>query len=737
VGGSAENSQCRVTLNAAAHDAGTGFAVPVTVVAKAGFSGTKTIWESATDGGGLATAWDARGTWTPAVNQSPSLISNGPASGSGKDAGFTFSFRDPDGFADLQYVYARINSSASDEGACSFRYDRSTNGLSLYSDSGVLLSPVTLGVFVENSQCQITGGYSSPSGMDLTIQVAVSFKAGFDGSKQIYMRADDSAGASTGWQVRQGGWIVAMSGIYPAIAEVNLGGVPLDRYASNTCGPSGNEECVNIAHPDPQYAVLAHCTHPVMEPLLPRFDKCWTVRRAIKTMFKDDPADPDYNALNYRKQGVTGVRFFFGSNGFGSNDPNGALEVGGGAGNTPLLANGQVNPVWRASLRQFFADLRSYGVQRVTPTPFFEGWGGGQFIIPGCSIAQDPRCDPTRPEVRTTEHPSCKLMFQKWVPYGFIWGGPGEDSDCQARAGHYDQLFSSNGYDAAQPNPYFSTASWTNVLNLLDAVLSEAAVAGLDVADLDLFNEMRLTEIPVQARWIYDNKLYRGVLAEVQQRMAAYGFVMTRASYSTTSRETQLNVTCQSPYGDLGALIDVSELRYALVGDRFGMPIGVTGPDWCGDPSALADPMSYLPAVPHYWPTVTNVHTKIGNDLCSSPPCDATPVARLVFNGVWDFLVRYGSTSNYVVFGETLAQPCDAMQFLGPSYDKYTVVRENVTGYTTSSLYANKASTTVQRMWVNAQEAHHPTAQPHDGSGFCHVVPHDIRSYNPAVQPVQ
>jgi hypothetical protein len=70
---------------------------------------------------------------------------------------------------------------------------------------------VTLGAAgtVENSQCIVTAGSSSSSGVgtNLTVNLALNFKAAFNGAKNVYMRTQDAGGLATGWQQR-GTWTV-------------------------------------------------------------------------------------------------------------------------------------------------------------------------------------------------------------------------------------------------------------------------------------------------------------------------------------------------------------------------------------------------------------------------------------------------------------------------------------------------------------------------------------------------
>src|SRR5438270_285922 len=73
-------------------------------------------------------------------------------------------------------------------------------------DSASLGTPGTL----QNSQCSIDTGASSASGSgnNLTLNLAVTFKAAFSGSKNDYMQVQDNSSTLAPWQAR-GAWTVA------------------------------------------------------------------------------------------------------------------------------------------------------------------------------------------------------------------------------------------------------------------------------------------------------------------------------------------------------------------------------------------------------------------------------------------------------------------------------------------------------------------------------------------------
>ena len=102
---------------------------------------------------------------------------------------------------------------------------QSSNRLYLVQDSGTgwqgPLTPGQAGT-LQNTQCTLDGGASSVSaaGNNLTVNAALAFKAGFSGTKTVYLDAEDTSNKlSSGWQ-SLGSWTVnypapSISSIFP------------------------------------------------------------------------------------------------------------------------------------------------------------------------------------------------------------------------------------------------------------------------------------------------------------------------------------------------------------------------------------------------------------------------------------------------------------------------------------------------------------------------------------------
>jgi trimeric autotransporter adhesin len=209
--GTLQNSQCIVDTGASTTSkSGNNLTVNLAISFKAGFTGTKNIYMSARDKTSQNSGWQNRGTWSVASQQAPLAVSVTPSSGSGISQTFQFTYSDPNGYADIALVQMVINSPLSYVGSCSTYYYQATNTILLIQDSGSgyvgsagLGTPGTL----QNSQCVVDTGASttSKSGNNLTVNLAISFKAGFTGTKNIYMSARDKASQNSGWQNR-GTW---------------------------------------------------------------------------------------------------------------------------------------------------------------------------------------------------------------------------------------------------------------------------------------------------------------------------------------------------------------------------------------------------------------------------------------------------------------------------------------------------------------------------------------------------
>jgi hypothetical protein len=213
--GTLQNSQCAVD-GAASSVSGTGpsLALNLAITFKPGFTGTHNLFGFVTDQAGLSAGWTLLGSWTAAASQStpPAPLSANPASGAGSAQTFSFVFSDANGYTDLASVRVLIHSQIQGANACYVYYTAADNRLYLHSDNALaLLPPVSPGAAgtTENSQCAINAATSSVSGAGntLTLNLAISFKAGLTGTRNLFGYATDQSGMSGGWNLL-GSWVV-------------------------------------------------------------------------------------------------------------------------------------------------------------------------------------------------------------------------------------------------------------------------------------------------------------------------------------------------------------------------------------------------------------------------------------------------------------------------------------------------------------------------------------------------
>jgi hypothetical protein len=214
--GTLSNSQCSVNVGGSSVSAsGTTLTLNLAISFQAAFAGAKGIFmevQSATQDSG----WSNLGSWTVTSgggggsNGPPAPVSVTPHSSSGSSQTFAFTFTDPNGATDIVSTQMDINAQLSATNACYFYYSRASNALYLASDAGAWQGPVTVGGSgtLSNSQCTVNAATSSvsASGTTLTLNLAISFEAGFAGAKGIFMELQNAT-VDSGWS-QLGNWTV-------------------------------------------------------------------------------------------------------------------------------------------------------------------------------------------------------------------------------------------------------------------------------------------------------------------------------------------------------------------------------------------------------------------------------------------------------------------------------------------------------------------------------------------------
>ena len=207
-----QNSQCSVNLAATSVNSSSDnltLNLPMTFLAA--FAGAKNIYMYAADVSGSNTGWIQRGTWTVAGSgPTPAVVSVTPSSGSGASQSFTFQYSDTGGTGSLSWVWAWFSASiGSGASSCVLYYQPSTNQVNLLNDAGTAWTAATPGAAttLQNSQCSLNVASTSatPSGNNLALDLAMTFKPAFNGTQNTYMYAGDVSGSNTGW-IQRGTW---------------------------------------------------------------------------------------------------------------------------------------------------------------------------------------------------------------------------------------------------------------------------------------------------------------------------------------------------------------------------------------------------------------------------------------------------------------------------------------------------------------------------------------------------
>jgi hypothetical protein len=111
-------------------------------------------------------------------------------------------------------VWAAFDGNATNPSAnsCALYYSRAANMLYLENDSLTGASSAAIGTSanLQNSQCSVNMANTGVviNGSTLVLNVAMTFSAGYSGTRNIYLWAADAGGTNTGWQAR-GSWTIA------------------------------------------------------------------------------------------------------------------------------------------------------------------------------------------------------------------------------------------------------------------------------------------------------------------------------------------------------------------------------------------------------------------------------------------------------------------------------------------------------------------------------------------------
>jgi hypothetical protein len=178
-------------------------------------SSTMTITTSGATAPGMYTVTVNAGgksefTYLSVSNAAPT-VSVTPTVGTGSSQTFTLSATDS-GTADaIAGINLLFNAAFQGANACWVYMDAVNIYLWLANDStsGWTPAPIGSGQTLQNSQCTVTApAQINKNGNTLSVDIPMSFKAGFAGRKSLFLRAIDRAGYDTGYITATGNWTV-------------------------------------------------------------------------------------------------------------------------------------------------------------------------------------------------------------------------------------------------------------------------------------------------------------------------------------------------------------------------------------------------------------------------------------------------------------------------------------------------------------------------------------------------
>jgi hypothetical protein len=189
----------------------------------------------------------------PAAEAVPSAVSVTPSSGSGVSQVFTFIFTSSSGLYNMYMDIGTVG--VGEPHTCMVRYagDLGDNTiLSLLNDgSDQEVGSVRMGTTqsVSNSQCTISGsgGMAVVSGNNITVPVAITFAAGYNGKKNIFGFAENNLSQNSGSQML-GTWTPSEPTLTAASVFPNLGGGEPNEIFTGSYSDSNGASDVQVVY---------------------------------------------------------------------------------------------------------------------------------------------------------------------------------------------------------------------------------------------------------------------------------------------------------------------------------------------------------------------------------------------------------------------------------------------------------------------------------------------------------
>jgi hypothetical protein len=220
--GTVGNSQCTVMLSgSSATSNGNTLTLVLNLSFSAYFAGNKVIYAAARDVAQINSGWLVMGVHgvPPLPSSFPNPIGVSGFSGGTSTQNITFTYQDESSAANLQTVWALVNTAIDGRLACYVAYYRPGNLLYLYPDNGDGTEATNIALTgsntISNSQCTVSaqGARVQAEGNTLTLLLPITFKRGFGGFKGVWLAAQTLGGAQTSpWQALGAAELPAYSG---------------------------------------------------------------------------------------------------------------------------------------------------------------------------------------------------------------------------------------------------------------------------------------------------------------------------------------------------------------------------------------------------------------------------------------------------------------------------------------------------------------------------------------------
>ena len=161
------------------------------------------------------------------MNYAPTAVIVNPSSttiNAGSSIVLSATYKDPNGYSDIAFAGILINTKASASNCLLAYYNRATNKLFIYNDSGTGATggyaPGSVNI-IENSYARLDCSKTSvvKSGNNLVIRWCLVFKSSFPGAKNIYLWVKDIGKLHNGW-VDKGNLTITASP--PSVSSITL-----------------------------------------------------------------------------------------------------------------------------------------------------------------------------------------------------------------------------------------------------------------------------------------------------------------------------------------------------------------------------------------------------------------------------------------------------------------------------------------------------------------------------------